>query len=169
MTSRASYFPIVERKNIRNFYSLSFRRRDVNRMIISPCLFIIMTIIVNPEYDTEIKCIWCGHEFVLPAYEIWYKPYICIKCGNIIGHFAHTVCRYNGKRIVYSYRFRVRVSKSQVMPFLSKLMENDGNCKSVWKMYKTDKRSKWEVIFTTSKCFHMEGVKWELPIRWVAA
>ena len=133
-----------------------------------------MVLIFNPDYDQDIKCIWCGKEYVLIKKEAWFDAYTCHECNKNMGipkitkSFKYETI--NGERMekiharASHYRFNIMVNKGMVMRFLTFLISNKfGYCHGVTCLGDPKGRSTWVLNVEASKGFDMEKVEWQLP------
>jgi hypothetical protein len=151
---------------------------------------------INPDYDREGKCVWCGYQFTLIAREMWKDAFTCPSCkkptGYPINSFGQTRVEYdrypfmerplidgNGNRYgmvpyceIRRWEFIVTMPQLSIVPFLRRFYE--GRCGEVLSIapgalfLKEKQRTEWHLRVEAEKVFEMDGMTWTTPSRVVA-
>lgn len=126
---------------------------------------------INPEYDTDVFCIWCKKAFVLAKKEIWYKPYLCPSCHLPMGIPIVTHGSRRGTDGIMhefhearDYRLDVHISKTKLVKFLETLRDY-GHCVGIWTGMAgiLKNTAPWIVSISISEGFHFDGARFENP------
>jgi len=121
--------------------------------------------IKNNPYDVNIHCVWCLEEWVLPKNEIWYNPYICLKCKKEMGIplITHGSKNIKGEMVEFhearDYRFSIQIPKTKVIKFIEKLDQEKG---SVLNVYPREFGG-WILTIIMEKAFEFENIKFQNP------
>ena len=153
-------------------------------------------IMINPEYDREGRCLWCGHEFTLIAREEWKEAFTCPSCKKPTGYPINS---FGQKRVEYGrypfvefpmvdkagvlygmvpyceirrWEFSAVMPQGMIVPFLRKFYEDRcGNVLSIAPgvlFPRKNERVEWHLRVEAEKVFEMEGITWETPARVVS-
>jgi hypothetical protein len=122
---------------------------------------------LNPNYDLDIKCIWCKEEFILYKNEYWSNPNICIKCKRemgipIVNHGVkkNDDNKYINNHRIDKYRFLVNVPKSKVIKFVTYLFEQKVDIAEII----PEPEIPWKIYVNLSKSIQYDNFEFKNPI-----